>query len=76
MKQAGSKWSTVADKVEVRTVAFAAPNVMVDVTNSDAATKSFVADVSSRSVNLIAEQDLVSRLGTDNQFVDAWKQAK
>ena len=71
MKQAGSKWAA-AEQVEVRTVAFAAPNVMVDVTNSDAATKSFVDDVSSRSVNLIAEQDLVSRAGTDNQFVDAW----
>merc|ERR1712060_422156 len=45
---------------------------MVDVTKSDATTQAFVGDVSSRSVNIIAEQDLVSRVGTDNQFVDAW----
>ena len=72
MKQAGSPWAAVADKVDVRTVAFSAPGAMIqDVSKSDAATKSFVADVSSRCVNLIAWMDIVPRVTTDLDFMDA-----
>ena len=73
MKQAGSPWAAVADKVDVRTVAFSAPGAIIqDVSKSDDATQSFVADVSSRCVNLIAWMDIVPRVTTDLSFMDAY----
>ena len=73
MKQAGSPWAAVADKVDVRTVAFSAPGAIIqDVSKSDDATKAFVADVSSRCVNLIAWMDIVPRVTTDLDFMDAY----
>ena len=73
MKQEGSPWAAVADKVEVRTVAFSAPGAIIqDVSKSDDATRAFVEDVSSRCVNLIAWMDIVPRVTTDLDFMDAY----
>lgn len=72
MQQAGSPWAAV-DKVDVRTVAFSAPGAIIqDVSKADDATKSFAADVSARSVNLIAWMDIVPRLTTDLGFVNRY----
>ena len=50
-----------------------APGAIIqDVSKSDDATQSFVADVSSRCVNLIAWMDIVPRVTTDLDFMDAY----
>mmetsp|Transcript_1516 Transcript_1516/g.4534 ORF Transcript_1516/g.4534 Transcript_1516/m.4534 type:complete len:434 (-) Transcript_1516:112-1413(-) len=71
MLQPTSPWYEVKDALEIRTVAYASPVAIQEVTaNKDAATKAFVEDVASRSCNIIAEQDLVPRLGTGLTFTD------
>ena len=73
MRNPASPWAAYKDKLEVRSVAFAGPGAIIqDVLELDEATKSFANDVASRSVNLIADQDIVSRFTTDLDFVDAY----